>query len=404
MDFEVLIMGSDANAYYMARCCHEAYHKKAHLIGAYYRAFTKYSNILTIEYDPEIWSEEGFLKALKNFRSRYPKSKILLIASNETYAEFISKNRDTLKKDFYFNYPSIDIIKSLTTKEIFYKTYENSILDFPKTKYYDCSSEDTLDIDFTYPIIVKPSNVVSYNHIDFEGKNKIYKVEDKHELKDIVDRIKMGGYQDTLIIQEFIPGDDSHLFDAVVYADRNKKVKLVSFAQIGLQEHAKRMVGNAAVLMNGYNTFDGNVEEMVENIKTFMENIGYMGFAEFDMKYDERDHKFKVLEINARQGRCSYYISAAGFNLVSTMVDDLILEREIPYHVIQEPVLLSFVPKKVAKDYIKNEQLKKDVLKKWHQHVNPMKYKKDKNLRRKVLLWKMNKRYVEEYKNGYWKD
>ena len=50
MDFEVLIMGSDANAYYMARCCHEAYNKKAHLIGAYYRAFTKYSKL---QYNPE---------------------------------------------------------------------------------------------------------------------------------------------------------------------------------------------------------------------------------------------------------------------------------------------------------------------------------------------------------------
>ena len=31
MDFEVLILGSDVNAYYMARCVHEAYNKKAYL-------------------------------------------------------------------------------------------------------------------------------------------------------------------------------------------------------------------------------------------------------------------------------------------------------------------------------------------------------------------------------------
>mgnify|MGYP007084605786 CR=1 FL=1 len=54
MDFEVLIIGTDANAYYMARCCHEAYHKNAYLIGKDYRAFTKYSNILNLEYDKNI--------------------------------------------------------------------------------------------------------------------------------------------------------------------------------------------------------------------------------------------------------------------------------------------------------------------------------------------------------------
>ncbi len=403
MEFEVLIMGSDANAYYMARCCYEKYHKKAHLIGAYYRAFTKYSNILTIEYDKEIWSEEGFLNALKKYKEVH-KGKVLLIASNETYAEFISKNREQLKKDFYFNYPNIEIIKSLTTKEIFYKTYENSCLDFPKTFYYDCKKNEKIKVDFTYPLIVKPSNVVEYNHIDFEGKKKIYKIESEEELKHTIDFIKESGYKDTLIIQEFIPGDDSHLFDAVVYSDRNKKVSLISFAQIGLQEHASKMVGNAAVLINGYNTYDGNVLEMVEKIKTFMEKIGYMGFAEFDMKYDERDHKFKVLEINARQGRCSYYISQAGYNLVETMVNDLILEKEIPYHFINEEVLLSFVPKKIAKMHIKNEQFKRQTLKMWKYRVNPMKCREDKSFLRKILLLKLRKRYIEEYKNGYWKD
>lgn len=403
MDFEVLIMGSDANAYYMARCCYEKYHKKAHLIGAYYRAFTKYSNILTIEYDKEIWNEEGFLNALKRYRKTH-KGKVLLIVSNETYAEFIAKNREKLKKDFYFNYPSIEIIKSLTTKELFYKTYENSCLDFPKTLYYDCQKNEKIECDFSFPLIVKPSNVVEYNHIEFEGKKKIYKIESEKELKEVIHCIQKSGYQDTLVIQEFIPGDDSHLFDAVVYADRNNKVSLISFAQIGLQEHASKMVGNAAILINGYNTYDGNVLKMVEKIKTFMEKIGYMGFAEFDMKYDERDHKFKVLEINARQGRCSYYISAVGYNLVETMVNDLILEKDIPYHFINEEVLLSFVPKKVAKTYIKNEQFKRQALKMWKRHVNPMKCRMDKSFLRKILLLKLRKRYIEEYKNGYWKD
>ena len=35
---------------------------------------------------------------------------------------------------------------------------------------------------------------------------------------------------------------------------KDKKVKLVSFAQIGLQEHTSNMVGNAACLINGFNT------------------------------------------------------------------------------------------------------------------------------------------------------
>ena len=402
MDFEILIVGTDANAYYMARCYHEKYNKKANLLGKTPMIYTKYTNILNVIYNDSIWTEDGFLNALENFRKNFPGKKILLISSNETYAEFISKNKDKINKQFVHNYPNIDIINSLIMKETFYKTYEKSILDFPKTIYYNCSTHEKISDNFTYPVIIKPSNVIEYNHIKFEGKNKIYKVNSKIELDNIINQIVLHGYKDTLILQEFIPGDDSYLFDSVVYCGKDKKVKLISFAQIGLQEHSKTMVGNAAVLINGFNQF-GNNSEMINTIKTFMEDIGYQGFAEFDIKYDYRDKKYKVLEINARQGRSSYYISALGYNLVEVLVKDLILNTEMNFKVIDEQALLSFVPKGVLKKYITNATFKKKALSMWKKGViNPVKYKKDTNFKRKLLLIKRHIDYYKEYKNGSW--
>ena len=404
MDFEILIAGTDANAYYMARCYHEAYGKKANLLGKTPMIYTKYTNILNVIYNDKICTEQGFLDAIEDFRKQHPNKKILLISSNETYAAFISKNKDKINEQFVHNYPSIDIINSLIMKETFYKTYENSVLDFPKTIYYDCSNPTKITNDFTYPVIIKPSNVIEYNHISFEGKNKIYKVDTQSQLEETVDKIVKNGYKDTLILQEFIPGDDSYLFDSVVYCGKDKKVKLISFAQIGLQEHSKTMVGNAAVLINGFNQYGENTE-MINTIKTFMEDIGYQGFAEFDMKYDYRDKKFKVLEINARQGRCSYYISPLGYNLVKVLVDDLIENKPMDFEVIDKEVLLSFVPKGVIKKYIKNEEFKKKALSLWKKGVvNPLKYKKDTDFKRKLLLLRRHVDYYKEFKNGVWKN
>ena len=63
------------------------------------------------------------------------------------------------------------------------------------------------------------------------GQNKIYKIESSDELKRIIQTIKNGGYNDTLIIQEYIPGDDSTLFDSVIYSDTKGKVKRITLAQ-----------------------------------------------------------------------------------------------------------------------------------------------------------------------------
>lgn len=404
MDFEVLILGSDINAYYMARCTHEAYNKKAYLLANKKMAFTAYSSILNIIYNANLWDEKNFLQALEDFAKMHKKKKILLIASNETYAQFIVKNKSKINSQYVFNYPSLKTIKSLIDKEKFYKTYEESNLVFPKTIYYDIEQSKELKFDFEFPVILKPADVVSYGHIDFEGKNKIYKVETEAQLTEILNKIKISGYNKSLIIQEYIPGDDSYLFDSVVYSDKNGQVKLITFAQIGLQEHTKHMVGNAAVLINGFNSFDGDVNGIVDDIKNFMNTIKYKGFAEFDIKYDARDKKFKVLEINARQGRSSYYLTGLGYNLVEVLVKDLIMNESIDYCFLDKEIMLSFVPKYIIKNYVVNEDFKEKAIKLWESSnvIKPLFYKKERNLKRKIILYKRQFDYLKEYKYGYW--
>ena len=407
MEFRALIIGNDINAYYLARCYHELTNKKADLIslivpGEKPFAYTRYTKILNIKYIENLWDEKIFLNTLKEYYKEHKNEKILLISSNETYGEFIAKNSNKLKKMFYFSYPSLDLQDTLINKELFYKTYSDSILDLPKTYYYDCNKDNVIDEkDIVFPVIVKPANVVLFKHIEFYGKKKIYRLNTMEELNNVIILFKNGGYNDTLIIQEYIPGDDSHLFDAVVYVDKNKKTKIVSFAEIGLQEHSSRMIGNAAVVINGYGEYPG-VTEQIKKITEFMNKIGYQGFAEFDMKYDERDGKYKVMEINARQGRCSYYITPCGFNLIEVLYKDLILNEELEYSIVEKVQLETFVSKYIVKKYIVNEKYKNKVLELWKNRVNPLDYSKDNSLIRKLLLLKIRYNYYKAYKSVKW--
>lgn len=402
-NFEIVILGSDANAYYMARCAYEAYHKKAHLIGRNPLSFTKYSNILTISYYEDLWDEESFVRILNSYAKKYPNQKILVISTNETYSCFLARNKKELAQNLIFPDQDEKVLLSLTNKEKFYKTYKTSCLSFPETYYFDVV-KNSIFPTMEYPIIVKPSNVVEYNHITFQDKHKVYKIYSEEELKSVVEKIKNAGYKDYLILQEYISGDDSYLFDSVVYVDKKGKVKVISFAEIGIQERSKSMVGNAASLINGLNLYDGDVSSMKKDIIKFMETLGMNGFYEFDLKYDIKSKTFKVLEINARQGRSSYYLTPLGANLVEILVNDLIFKKDLPFMDLKETCLLSFVPKNIIKYYVSNEEYKKQALKMWKKRISPMECKLDKNIKRFLMMKKRLRHYKIEYQNSYWEE
>lgn len=405
-NFRALIIGSDINAYYLARCYHEFTGKKADMLalevsGEKPFVYTRYTKILNIKYVKNLWDEQVFLDEMNGYYEENRGEKILLVSSNETYGEYIAKNQEALREKFYFNYPAVELQRTLVNKELFYKTYADSVIDLPKTVYFDCKNDTGVPDGLTYPVIVKPANVILFKHIVFKGKKKIYRLSDKEQLEEVIGYFKNSEYDDTLIIQEYIPGDDSHLFDAVVYMGKDKKAKLCSFAQIGLQEHNPRMIGNAAVLINGYSQFAG-VDEQIEKIVRFMEDIGYQGFAEFDMKYDAREQKYKVMEINARQGRCSYYITPCGYNLIEVLYRDLIAGEDMPFTKVDKVQLETFVPKSVAKKYIVNEEFKEKAFSLWRERVHPLYYKKDNGIMRKLALFKIGNNYKKAYKKFIW--
>lgn len=403
MDFEVVILGSDVNAYYMARNCYEAYHKKAYVIGKIPMAFTSLSKILNITYNENLHDKEVLKKILKDFYLEHKEKKLLLIPSNDDYVRLIIENQDFLKQYYYFHTITEDLLNNLLIKDRFYSAYPS--LDIPETYVYDVSDElDMKKIDeLHYPLILKPSNGILYHQHEFLKQAKVYKIKTREELLSTIEKIKESGYQGKLIIQRFIQGDDSCLFDCIVYCDKNGKVKLMSFAQIGLQEHTHTGIGNCTLLVNGYNEF-GKTKEITNYLKKFIESINYHGIAEFDLKYDIVDKKFRVLEINPRQARSSYYLTALGFNLVKYLVDELIYDKKFQYHFIDEKMVLSFVPKRVIKKYVKNEALKKEIFRliKEKKICDPLNADCDKSFRRKKWLFLRKINYMKKYRKCKW--
>lgn len=397
---KVLIIGTDINAYYMSRCYHELTGKKADTIGIRAIPYTKISNPIIIK---DFNNKENFRKALIEYGEKNKEYKILLIATSDLYVKMVAEEREILEKYFIFNYPDINIVNNLLVKEVFYEVYKNMGIDMPETHIYKCNQNDDInkikERFKEYPIIIKPSDGVEYHSLE-TVLDKVYKVYNEEELKNVILKIENAGYNKNLIIQEFIPGDDSALFDSIFYVGKNKKAQIATFAQIGLQERTPTGIGNCTVLVNGFDEH-GYKEELVYKLKEFLEKIGYQGFAEFDMKYDMRDGKYKVLEINPRQSRSGYYVCGTGHNLVKYLIDDLIYNKEKKFKIIKEKIVLSFVPKKIIEKYIENNKLKNEIKKIIinKRIVNPLRYNKDKGIKRKLYLLYRDFNYLKKYKN-----
>ena len=404
MKFDVVLIGTDINAYYMARNFHEAYNIKPYVIGKLAMNFTSLSKIINLEIVDNLNNNKIFVDTLIDTAKKINKEKIILIGCNDDYVSLIINNREILSKYYLFNYPSKDLFEKLVNKSLFYEEFKDSEIDIPKTYIYDITqkfNEKEL-LNFNYPVILKPSNVIMY-HEKCMYMDKIYKLNSLENVYDSINKLKERGYIDKVIIQEYIPGDDTRLFDSVFYCSSNKQVQLQSFAQIGLQEHTKTGIGNLTVAINGYNEFN-NTDIIQKKLKDFLEKIGYNGACEFDLKYDERDKKYKVFEINPRQARSSYYLTKCGYNLATYFVDDLIYNKDKDFIFIKDINIISFVPKYVIKKHINNIEYKKTALKliKEKKYTNPLVYNKDMPFKRRLWLFVRNINYIKKYKINKW--
>ena len=146
-----------------------------------------------------------------------------------------------------------------------------------------------MELPFDFPVIIKPSNSVAYWNCRFPHKKKVFVAQNKREYDAILEAIYGSSYKDHLILQEYIPGDDSNMRVMNCYCGRDGKVKLIALGNALLEEHSPEGIGSYAAIINGYD------EKLNQRMKNFLEGIGYVGFANFDMKYDQRDGTYLSL-------------------------------------------------------------------------------------------------------------
>ncbi len=353
LQFTPVLLGGDANAYGMARSFFEEYGKKSHTIckGAFH--ICQHSKLMSIDItEPRLEEDEVFVKTLISFADKHAGETLVLAPCGDNYTKMLVRNQNELRDYFLFSIMSPDQFDLLSTKERFYGTCKRFGLEFPKTSEVTAENWRDYQSPFAFPIIVKPSNSVAYWNCEYPGKKKAFVCDNESELEQILTGVYSSSYADAMIVQDFIPGDDTRMRVMNCYSDRVGRVTMQCLGNVVLEEHTPLGIGSYGAIMTGYN------EEINMRIRGFLEEIGYVGFSNFDLKYDERDGTYKLFEINPRQGRSSYFTTASGKNLARYLVQDVLERRNEPCDIatFDNEVLWTMIPLDVIRTYTSDEE------------------------------------------------
>ncbi|MDL2219737.1 ATP-grasp domain-containing protein, partial [Ruminococcaceae bacterium OttesenSCG-928-O06] len=290
------------------------------------------------------------------------------------------------------------LAEKLVSKESFYRYCDEYGLPYPTTLllHGPDDAHKLAEAPFGWPAIVKPSSSIEYWKHEFDGMKKVYVAQNAAEAEGIARRIFASGYADSLVVQDLVPGADDGMRVLTAYCDRNARVKMMCLGNVLLEEHTPRALGNHAAILTEYNG------PLMESVKAFLEDIGYTGYANFDIKYDPRDGAYKLFEINLRQGRSNYYVTGAGLNIARYVVKDRVLKEDLgPPLLYEGESYWHSIPNSIVWEYTADAALveKARAIAAAGKDTTALGYAYDlrHNPLRRLYLWEHYRRYHKKY-------
>ncbi len=351
-----VLLGADLNCYNVARAFHEEYGVKSYAFGRYAIGASNYTRIIKFTAVEKLDEPDVMVETLMRFADEHEGATLIAFGCTDDYADMLIHHGDRLRPRYIVPYIGAELFERLAYKANFYEDCDRHGILYPKTAIVtretelDSALEESV-IGFSYPIIIKPSASALYWKHPFDGMKKVYTASSALEAKIIIERIYESGYPEKIILQDMIPGDDSNMRVLTAYSDKNGKVKMMCLGHVLLEEHTPKGLGNHCAIITELD------RPLMEKFKAYLEEIGFVGYSNFDIKYDERDGTFRAFEINLRLGRSNNYVTSAGCNVARYIVEDLVKNSDLgdTYYCDNE-VLWHSIPKGVVYEYCRDAE------------------------------------------------
>lgn len=259
--------------------------------------------------------QDNFIDLLIKLGKR--KKRPILIPANDDTLVITSKFKLELEKYFIVACADYQTVLKFINKENTYRIAEMIGIPIAKTLYSSTYNDLKLITDqIEFPYIVKP--VQSHLYFD-KFRRKMVIVKTNEELKKEYEKIIKNGLE--CVIQEYIPGDESKgfNFNSYKYSDSS----LITFTSRKVR-YSDGGIGIPTCVVS-----IPEIDEIRDYSVQLIKSISYTGYSCIEFKYDIRDGKYKLMEMNGRHNRSTLLSLKCGINFPWIEYADLVLGKKL---------------------------------------------------------------------------
>ncbi|MBP8272014.1 MAG: ATP-grasp domain-containing protein [Sphaerotilus sp.] len=241
--------------------------------------------------------------------SRRHGGRLPVFPSADPDLEVLNQIRDAALPHVRWTMAEPALVAALMDKRAFSALAERCQLPTPRT-FAPRTLDDVERIadELTYPAIAKPSLPTSWKHPELPREIRTAKaivLQSREELLQVCRAVLPWGL--ALILQEYVPGDDSAHYDVHACIDR-QGVARATFCGRKWRIHPPHVGSGCHVEA----LHEPALEALVIDI---LQRLDYRGIANLNFKRHSVTGEFKLLEINARVSQWTILTTRAGVNL-----------------------------------------------------------------------------------------
>jgi D-aspartate ligase len=259
-------------------------------------------------------AEEDYIDLLVGLAERTAGG--LLVPTSDATLGVVARHKELLER--YYDVACVDweTAQRFLDKGRTYELAHDLGIEIPRTVEFGSAEEmETGTAGLAYPCLVKPRH--SHRYFQRFG-SKMVIARTHNELIKAWNEANDVGLE--VLVQEFIPGDDTHGVNYNAYVCDGRPA--VEFTSQKLRLSPPR-IGFPRVVVST------ELPGVIEPGRRLLSGMGFHGFANVEFKKDARDGTYKLMEVNGRHNNSGLLAVRAGVNFPWIMYRHLV-RGEVP--------------------------------------------------------------------------